>query len=335
MRRRKRTLVLLELVRMRQQCKALQQIKTQLQGNETLYRFLAEQSTDVIWRLDEQLQFTYVSPAVTRVFGYRPEEVTDRSLFSVLTARSGEEIKKQFAQRAALQAEKQQWGSSVYTVEALRKDGSGLWAEVTVNPVFGEENRLLGYIGIMRDISERHRHEELIWQYAFYDELTNLPNRRLFEAVLERAVSRKTQFEEAFAVLFLDVDNFKHVNDAYGHAAGDELLRVVAERLCRTVRKDDFVARLAGDEFVAILSGCGDHAAVQLVVERLLEVCRQPIKIGSHKINVGVSAGISFCPADTEEPDKLLLYADQAMYGAKRAGGGRYVCYVGSGARPQ
>ena len=335
MRQRKRMLVLLEMTKLRRQCKALKQEKAQLQGNETVYRFLAEQSTDVIWRLDAHLQFTYVSPTVTRVFGYRPEEVTGRSLFAVLTEHSGEEVKKRFAQRAALQVERQPWGSSVYTVEALRKDGSGLWAEVTVNPIFGEENCLLGYIGIMRDISERHKHEELIWQYAFYDQLTNLPNRRLFEAVLERAVSQKTQFDEAFAVLFLDVDNFKQVNDAYGHAAGDELLRVVAERLCRTVRKEDFVARLAGDEFVAILSGCGDHGSVQLVVERLLEVCRQPIKIGSHKINVGMSAGISFCPADTEEPEKLLLYADQAMYGAKRAGGGRYVCYMGSGARPQ
>lgn len=319
----------LQLAELRQKCEKLEQIKEKLERSETMYRFLAEKSMDVIWQFDNHFRFLYVSPAVQIIFGYQAEELVGRSLFSILTPQSISEVKRGYDRVAPLQELGQTWESSTYTVEAIHKDGHHIWVEVTVNPIFGTDNRLLGYTGITRDISERRRNEEVIYHYAFYDPLTSLPNRRMFDAVLEQAVSSDTQFGSSFAVLFLDVDGLKKVNDVYGHAAGDSLLQVIGERMRHTVRKKDFVARLAGDEFTAILSG--DSGAAGLVATRLLENCHYPVVIGGHRITVGVSIGLSFFPADADNVTHLVHYADQAMYRAKKSGGGRYMCYGNTG----
>lgn len=316
-----------ELMALQEKCAALQKEKEELQRKAALYRFLAEKSTDIIWQLNDCFQFTYVSPAVHNIFGYRVEEIIGRSLFDVLTLQSGEDVRKSFAKRIALRDKRQTWEDSVYTVEAIRKNGACLWAEVSVSPIFDTDNQLKGYTGIMRDISERRRQEETICRYAFYDPLTGLPNRRLFDAVMERAVSRKTQFDDSFAVLFFDVDGLKKVNDVYGHTAGDALLQTIAQRLRGSVRKEDFVARLAGDEFTALLFGCANGSSVSFIVDRVIANCHLPIAIQGNQVCVGISVGISFCPTDAINVVDLLSYADQAMYKAKKSGGGRYFCY--------
>lgn len=316
-----------ELMTLQEKCAVLQREAEELQHKAALYRFLAEKSSDIIWQLDDCLRFTYVSPAVQNIFGYQVEEIIGRFLFDILTLQSGEDVRKGFTERMALRETKQTWEDSVYTVEAIRKNGACLWAEVSVTPIFDTDNQLTGYIGIMRDISERRRQEEAICRYAFYDPLTGLPNRRLFDAVMERAVSRKTQFDDSFAVLFFDVDGLKAVNDAYGHAAGDALLQTIAQRLRGSVRKEDFVARLAGDEFTALLSGCGNGSSVSFIVDRAIANCHLPIAIQGNQVRVSISVGISFCPTDAANVVDLLSYADQAMYKAKKSGGGRCFCY--------
>ncbi|MEN6564801.1 MAG: diguanylate cyclase [Veillonellales bacterium] len=327
MRRKEETRENFQVMELRQKCEELRQIKEKLEKSEAMYRFFAENSVDAMWHLDNHFQFVYVSPAVQTILGYQVEEIVGRSLFSILTPESGSEVKGGYSQVAYLQELKQTWGNSTYTVEAIHKDGHHIWLEVTVNPIFSSDNRLMGYVGITRDISERRKNEEVIYHYAFYDSLTNLPNRRLFDAVLEEAVSRQVQFENSFAVLFLDIDGLKKVNDAYGHTAGDLLLQVVAKRFRHTVRHKDFVARLAGDEFTAILSGGGDSSVAGIIATRLIENCCRPIVIGAHRITIGVSIGVSFFPADTDNVANLVHYADQAMYRAKKLGGSRYNIY--------
>lgn len=322
-----RTISRRELMTLQAKYAAVQTEKEELQRKAVLYQFLAEKSSDIIWQLNDCLQFTYVSPAVYKIFGYRVDEIIGRSLFDILTLQSGEDVRKSFAERMALRATKLTWEDSVYTVETIRKNGACLWAEVSVTPIFDKNNQLTGYIGIMRDISERRKQEEAVCRYAFYDPLTGLPNRRLFDAVMERAVSRKTQFDNSFAVLFFDVDGLKTVNDVYGHAAGDTLLQTTAQRLRGSVRKEDFVARLAGDEFTALLSGCGTGSSVSFIVDRLIENCHLPITVQDNQVRVSISVGISFCPTDAVNVVDLLSYADQAMYKAKKSGGGRYCCY--------
>lgn len=303
------------------------QIKDELERAETMYRFLAENSPDALWRLDAQFRFEYVSPAVVDIIGYQIKEIIGRHLFSILTPESVEKVKQGFAERNYFIKTKQKWGGSVYTVEVMHKEGHCIYAEVTVNPIFNSENQLIGYTGVTRDISERHRQEKSMYQYAFYDHLTTLPNRRMLDIVLEREVSRNKEAGNIFSVLFIDIDEFKEINDTYGHAAGDATLRIVAKRIRNAIRKDDFVARLAGDEFIAVLPGLGDHNAAGHTLTRLLEHCRQPIILADKKVYISISIGISFFPADADNVIDLMGYADQAMYKAKRSGGCKCVCY--------
>lgn len=323
----KETLKNEELNKLRKTVENLQQAKEELRRSEELYRFLAENSVDAIWKLDDQFRFVYVSPAVKDILGYQTEEMIGRHLFSILTQESIKTVGEGYAKREVLQVAGQRWGSSTYTVEVICKNGQHIWAEVTVNPIFNAENQLVGYNGITRDISERRKNEDIIRQYAFCDPLTNLPNRRSLEEVLGRVIDQHRNSDKAFAVLFLDVDGLKKVNDAYGHTAGDALLQAVANQLCHVMRKQDYIARLAGDEFMAILPGIGDIGAVTQIAARLIESFRQTIIIGANKVRIGVSVGISFFPEDADNCSTLINYADQAMYEAKKNGGNRYVCY--------
>ncbi|WP_094606413.1 hypothetical protein SPSIL_049580 [Sporomusa silvacetica DSM 10669] len=316
-----------EINELRETVKQLQHIKEKLQRSEERYRFLTEHSVDAIWRLDDQLRFVYVSSAAKNLLGYQPEEIVGRHLFEILVQESIDTVSQGYASRKALQEAGQRWGSSTYTVEVIHKEGHPIWMEVTVNPIFGTGNQLIGYNGITRDISVRRRDEEVIHQYAFRDPLTNLPNRRSFEEELGRVIDQHKDFNKSFAVMFLDVDGLKKVNDAYGHSIGDALLQVVADRVCHVMRKQDFIARLAGDEFVAILPGIGDNSAIDLLATRLVESFYQTILIGAHKVRIGVSIGISFFPEDADSVNTLISYADQAMYEAKKNGGSKYVCY--------
>ena len=273
-------------------------------------------------------RFIYLSRATEDMLGFHNDEIIGRSLFSILTSKSRDAVKAGYAKRQPLRSEGQSWGSSTYTVEAIHKDGHHIWVEVTVNPIFDTANHLIGYNGVSRDISNRLKKDEVIRHYAFRDPLTNLPNRRQFEAVLERSVEQNRQLDRPFAVMFLDIDGLKKVNDQYGHVFGDSLRLVMAERLRHAVRKKDFVARLAGDEFMAMLPGIGDSNAIGLIANRLIESCRQPVVIGTDRVTIGVSVGICFFPSDADNPTTLMKHADQAMYKAKDAGGSCYFCYI-------
>lgn len=297
------------------------------QISKEMYDCLTENLMDAIWRLDDHFQFVYVSPAVNNMYGYKAEEIIGRSLFSILTPDSIDKVRQGYAQRKPLLERGQKWESSTFTVETIHKDGHHFWVEVTVNPIFEAGNRLTGYTGVTRDISERRRHEEMIYKYAFRDQLTNLPNRRLFEEILSGAIDESEQLKDTFAVMFLDVDGLKKINDMYGHIAGDLMLQEVANRLRHGVRKKDFVARLAGDEFIALLPGITEKSSASRIVNRLLKTCQQPIAIGITKVIIRVSIGLSFFPTDAKDVTNLIEFADKAMYQAKKSGGGRFVCY--------
>ena len=155
---------------------------------------------------------------------------------------------------------------------------------------------------------------------ASHDALTELPNRACLHHRLSQLLPTAVAEHRSLAVLFLDLDGFKLVNDTYGHAAGDELLRIVARRLARTVRREDTVARLGGDEFACVLDGLATREHAMVLATKLGHAVRAPCRIGDAVITVGVSIGVALCPGDGDSPDDLLLQADMAMYRAKRAG---------------
>jgi diguanylate cyclase (GGDEF)-like protein/PAS domain S-box-containing protein len=316
-----------EIIELKKKLKELQRAYGELRKSEEMFRFLAENSIDTLWRIDDKFRFTYVSPGIMKIIGYPPEEIMGRHLFSILDQESIRTVSQGYNDSKILRETGRRWGSSTYTVRVIHKDGHYVWAEVTVNPIFGTDNRLIGYNGITRDISERRRNEEVIRQYAFLDPLTNLPNRRSFEEVLESVLDQYGKFNEPVAVIFLDVDGLKKVNDMYGHAAGDALLKTVADQLRQVMRKQDFIARLAGDEFMAILPGVGDCCTAKFIATRIIESFQPTIVIGLNQLRIGVSIGISFYPEDAENVNTLMNCADQAMYRAKEKGGNCCICY--------
>ncbi len=176
----------------------------------------------------------------------------------------------------------------------------------------------------LRDISSAKAHEKNLLAMAHEDALTKLPNRHWLMAFLPLALARARQEHHQLAVFFIDIDNFKQVNDMLGHGAGDALLHVAAMRLKAELRPGDSLARLGGDEFTVVLEQIGDAGDARLVAQRIVEALRRPIEIGTGTAVVGSSIGISLYPGDGEDVDTLLRHADIAMYAAKAAGKGRY-----------
>jgi diguanylate cyclase (GGDEF)-like protein/PAS domain S-box-containing protein len=208
-----------------------------------------------------------------------------------------------------------------------RHDGSYAWVEehatVAERDSCGVPLRL---IGMSADISARKETEQRLAHLALHDHLTGLPNRRALGDALDRALARAQRSGLALAVLALDLNGFKAINDRHGHPAGDAVLAEIAARLRRTVRRSDIVARLGGDEFAVIAGELkGPHPVVRLA-RRLGQVLAEPIELPAGKVRVGVSTGVAFFPADGETPELLLGRADRALYAAKRDGVGWRLC---------
>ena len=182
------------------------------------------------------------------------------------------------------------------------------------------KSRQLNIIGVIQDITERKLYEQKIERIAFYDSLTGLPNRKMFEDFFAKEIARAQRQGEIIALLLMDLDGFKRVNDTLGHDAGDFVLQTVAIRMNESVRKGDTVARLGGDEFIAYLGQLSDEQEAVAVAQRILNLCNQPIPFGGHEASVGVSIGISFFPEDGDALEGLRKQADLAMYFSKQRG---------------
>ena len=187
-------------------------------------------------------------------------------------------------------------------------------------PVLSNRDKVEAVAGTARNITERKAVEEKNWKKANYDLLTELPNRRLFQDLLERDVTRAGRIGTPMALLFIDLDHFKEANDQFGHEAGDVLLRLVADRLRSCVRKTDTVARLGGDEFTVILQDGTGTEHVEFVAEKILQELANPFQIFNHTVHISGSIGIAFSSHEANTPEHLIKNADQAMYVAKHAG---------------
>ncbi len=205
--------------------------------------------------------------------------------------------------------------------------GKGERFEYLLAPVLDEHGNTEATVCILRDVTKRALAEEKIWHNAHHDPLTGLPNRRLFLDRLDQEVKHARRGDRPIALLFMDLDGFKEVNDSLGHETGDRLLCDVAERIAARVREEDTVARLGGDEFTVILSGAREHRDAELVAQAIIDVLSLPFQISEQTVQISASIGISFYPQDASLPDDLLAAADQAMYKAKSAGSNRMWFY--------
>ncbi len=206
----------------------------------------------------------------------------------------------------------------------LRKDGTTRWVNLTADLLLEQASGEPLAIVIVEDITERQETEERIHHLALHDALTDLPNRTLLQDRLRQAMSEAQRAGALLALLFLDLDRFKIVNDSLGHAVGDQLLRAVAERLTYEVRGSDTVSRLGGDEFVIVLTAIHDASDVGRIASKLLRGVAEPLIVDGHTLNIATSIGISLYPVDGSDPATLLQHADTALYQAKSSGRNNY-----------
>lgn len=285
-----------------------------LRESEERHRLLADNAQDVIWTMDLNGRFTYVSPSVEKLRGYTASEAMQQTLEETLTPESVEKVKAAVGKTIAAVKSKQPFPDFVAELDHLCKDGSTVCAEIRTSGIYDADGNFIGIVGVSRDITERKKSEEKIRYMAQHDSLTGLPNRALFADRLQQALSYCKRHQRALAVMLLDLDKFKPVNDRYGHALGDELLKQVAQRLLACVRTSDTVARIGGDEFVILLHQMDDLNQAKVVSEKIQLVLREIFLIDEYPIQIGCSIGTAFYPQDGAEPLELTKIADQRMY---------------------
>jgi diguanylate cyclase (GGDEF)-like protein len=205
-----------------------------------------------------------------------------------------------------------------------RKDGTLYTVDETVTPLFDRDGVVTHFVVIQNDITLRKQQDERNHYLAYHDVLTGLPNRALFLDLQRQALFHAKRAQHLVAILFLDLDKFKPVNDSFGHDIGDRLLLAVAERLSAAIRKSDTVARFGGDEFAIVLPALIDAGVVEALACKLINTMARPFVVENHRLQISASIGISIYPTDGEEPDELMRKADQAMYLAKNRGGNSY-----------
>ncbi len=288
-----------------------------LRESEEKFRMIAELSTDVIYVTDSQGLIVYLSPSAESVFGYDLEEMVERNFMEFLSPDSVDIALAAFSRAISI-------GNRVKDLELYIKRKDGTLIIIDLNSEVLKMGEFIGTTGIIRDITQRKQVEQQIKHEATHDSLTGLPNRTLFYDRLSLAIAQANRRKNELAVLMLDLDLFKNINDALGHSVGDEVLKAVAAQLNVIVRTSDTVARMGGDEFVILLADVsGVHKAVE-VAQRILEDLRNPLVIGGHELSITTSIGIAIYPQDGKDREDLLKKADIAMYAAKRDGRDRY-----------
>ncbi len=264
------------------------------------------------------------NPAFCRTVGFTEEELVGRPA-SACTRSGRHETDFYRAMWKALHAEGR-WEGEIWN---KRRSGEIFPEWLSITAIRDCAGRIEQFVGIYTDITERKRHEETMWRAANYDSLTELPNRLLFADRLRAGIARARRSGSRLAVLYVDLDRFKAVNDTFGHQAGDTVLRAVARGLAVSVREDDTVARIAGDEFNALLQNLSDPSAVDRVAGAMLRAARAPIDIGGQSVTVSCSIGIAVYPDDAETPEALAAAADAAMYRVKQGGRDGYARHAG------
>jgi diguanylate cyclase (GGDEF)-like protein/PAS domain S-box-containing protein len=289
-----------------------------LRDSESRYRLMAENSTDVISRSNAHGKILYASDATRRLLGYEPHEVVGRSIYSFVIDEDRDEVSR--ASRALADGT-----TRSFAYHAVRRDGSIVWFETTSRAILDPESgAVTEIVSVSRDISERKRAEEQIEYQAYHDALTGLPNRLLFRDRLTVALAHAKRLKQPVAVMFLDLDGFKLVNDTLGHSLGDELLKAIASRLRAVLREEDSIARMGGDEFTVLLGDLARPDDAAKIAQKLLDTIAQPIRVEGHELFVTTSIGIALFPNDGETAEALLKNADHAMYRAKDIGRNSY-----------
>ncbi len=286
-----------------------------LRDSQDQYASLVELAPIGISHVDPNGRFVYVNPRLCAMLGYSREELLQ---LSVRQISHPDDRFASDAGRARLHAG--EIDSFKLEKRYVRKDGALLWVHLTIAAKRGPDGQPMHDVSIVEDISERREAQARIEYLATHDEMTGLANRTLFNELLARVTARTRRHGGRFAVLFIDLDRFKIVNDSLGHDGGDELLKVLASRFNAVVRSSDAIARFGGDEFVLLVDALPNREAAAVVARLLLSVAIKPVQIGEHECRVTGSVGIAVYPDDATDAQTLMKNADIALYRAKKEG---------------
>lgn len=283
-----------------------------------LLKQAVEQSPSAVIITDAKKRIESVNPGFVAIYGYRPQEVIGHLPAMLSLGQTPEETYKAMWDNLL--------SSGFWQGELLnrRKDGDKLWVFMVVSAVKDDRGAVTHYLAIQDDISERKQQEERLRYQANFDSLTGLPNRALLEDRLHQALRHDSRQQRKTALVYLDLDKFKPINDTFGHHIGDVVLVQTGERIRKAIRAEDTVARLGGDEFLMVLSGLDDLGALDGIAAKVQTALQEPFLIEGRELHVGSSLGIAIAPRDGQDIETLLSNADSAMYRAKQQGTNRY-----------
>ena len=281
-------------------------------------------SSEAMSVIDAKGNIVNINPAFTDLTGYAADEVIGSSIKMLNSPRQDPVVYGELRTALGMTG---RWQGELW---ARRKNGEDFLRWMSVNTIFNDDGSVQSRVGLFSDITKEKESDELIWRQANFDALTGLPNRRMFLDRLDQALKIAHRNEQQVALLLLDLDYFKEVNDTLGHSAGDRLLQEAGQRLRACVRESDTVARAGSDEFAVILGELHDTHGVERVMQDMLHALAQPYRISDEQIYLSASIGVTFYPEDGTEAEVLLKNADQAMYAAKDQGRNRYSYFTAS-----
>lgn len=277
-----------------------------------------ESTSEAIVVTDPHGRILNTNPAFSIITGYAKDEVLGQNMNVLSSGRQDQDFYRTLWRALRIEG---RWSGDLWN---RRKSGEEYAEYLTINAVLNDDGHVHCFIGVFSDVTKQKRSEAFIWRQAHYDSLTGLPNRQHFQIRLQEAIARTTQYGTAAALVMLDLDFFKTINDTLGHDMGDELLRQVSTRLSDSVREVDTVARLGGDEFTLIIADMTDVSVIDRIVQDLLQTLSAPYTLGEHTAEISASLGVTLCPEDGMDPLELLKNADLAMYASKETGRNQY-----------
>lgn len=307
-----------QYVSIRNDITARKKMEEEVRQSEEKYRLITENTTDMISVIDREGNFLYLSPSHETVLGYDIRNVGVNNLLAWIEEEDREimveAIQHTFSARKSRQIE--------YRLRTFEQ--KCIWVETTITPVMSESGNVRKLVLVCREITERKKSEQTIHHLAYHDTLTDLPNRRLFVQYLSKELNQAKRVGSKLAVLFLDLDRLKDINDTWGHDVGDLILLEASKRLKSCTRKHDMVARLGGDEFTIVLPNITGRDEVEGIVFRLQSELRKPLEVAGQSFTLSMSIGIAMFPEDGEQTDDLLKRSDTALYVVKSRGRNGY-----------
>jgi diguanylate cyclase (GGDEF)-like protein/PAS domain S-box-containing protein len=298
----------------------LSNLTSQLRISEALANVISETSIDTMIVMDERGLILKVNPAIKGMFQYHESEIIGKSVLELFLVEESTNYIKRLL-NAIKNVSYLSGNDNLEEIQATRRDGTVFPAEIQIGKRYVQDQCLIAMT--IRDITKKKHDQEKITHMAYYDSLTDLPNRRLFNEQLTSMLNKARQTNKPLAMMYLDMDRFKYINDSLGHIVGDKLLQEISKRLSASARAHDVVARLGGDEFNILLPDTDRESALE-IAESILEDYKEPFFIDNYELFITTSIGISVFPYDGEDAQVLMRNADAALYRAKEQGKNRY-----------